>query len=130
MQNYFCRLGALALTALFVVTGTALARSSHDRTAQVNIMFQTEVANGKVLQPGIYKVKVSNNANSPEVMFYQNNKLVAQTPARMVATSQKSGDTEVHYDTAGPEHVITQIDLRGWNEELMFNSKIGSPAGS
>jgi hypothetical protein len=63
---------------------------------------------------------LANNPSS-EVMFYQNNKLVAQAPAKLVDSGKKNDQTEVYYNTAGKEHVITQIDIQGWTRKVMFN---------
>ena len=129
MTNRFFRMALIAATMSFLGAGTALAKSSHSKTVRIDVLYPSRIANGSELKPGNYKMEVANNATKPEVMFYENNKLVAQAPAQLVA-GEKSADTEVHYTTTGDEHVITQIDLKGWTEKVMFNSSGSTRTGT
>jgi hypothetical protein len=78
------------------------------------------------LQSGEYKVVLNNNSTTPEVGFYQNGKLVAQVPAKLVDQGKKFDETEIHYDIRGANtYVITQMDLSGWREEVLFGKNNG-----
>ncbi|HEV2425578.1 MAG TPA: hypothetical protein VGZ29_12190 [Terriglobia bacterium] len=70
---------------------------------------------------------MTENTKSPEVMFYRHNRLVAKTQAQLVNTGTKNGETELHYDTAGNRHTLTQLDLKGSTGKVMFNSASSAP---
>jgi hypothetical protein len=73
------------------------------------------------LQSGEYKVVLNNNSTTPEIGFYQDGKLVAQVPAKLVDQGKKINETKIYYDTRGANtQVITQMDLSGWREEVLF----------
>lgn len=127
MKNLYCRTALIACAAVFLAGIPALAGSGHFKTVQVQILYPSQISNGTELQPGSYKVEVAENTRSPEVMFYRQNKLVAQTQAQLVNTGMKNSETELHYNAAGNQHVLTQLDLKGWTGKVMFNSP-GSPA--
>jgi len=130
MRNYYCRMALIACAALFVAAVPAVAGGAHFKTAQVQILYPSQIANGTELQPGLYKIEVTKNTNSPEVSFYRHNKLVAQTQAQVIDAGQKNNRTEVHYSTAGNQHVLTQLDLRGLMGKVVFNSPGSSASGS
>lgn len=130
MKNYFCRMALISCAALFLAGIPALARSGHYKTVQVQILYPSLVSNGTHLTPGTYNVEVAENTKSPEVMFYRHNKLVAQAQAQLVNTSTKSSQTELHYSTEGGQHVLTQLDLRGWMGKVMFNGPGSAGSGS
>lgn len=99
---------------------------SHPRSGRIDVLYPSRLANGPNLQPGTYKVELASNATSPEVMFYQDGKLVAQAPAKLVDDGRKNDETKVYYNTAGQQHVITEIDLQGWEQKVMFNTSAKS----
>ena len=73
---------------------------------------------------------LNNNSTTPEIGFYQNGKLVAQVPAKLVDQGKKFDETAIHYDTQGANtHVITEMDLSGWKEKVLFGQN-DSGAGS
>jgi hypothetical protein len=53
------------------------------------------------LQSGKYKVVLNNSSTAPEIGFYQNDKLVARVPAKLVDLGKKISETEITYDTRG-----------------------------
>ncbi|HUI41438.1 MAG TPA: hypothetical protein VL523_05670 [Terriglobia bacterium] len=108
-----CLLGATA--ALLLTAGLALAK-----TTTVHLMYNVKLASGTILQPGAYRVAVVNASNSPELAFYLNRKQVGEMPVKLVSEPAKISETEIHYDAANNSHVLTEIDLRGWNQKLMF----------
>jgi hypothetical protein len=125
MRNRFYRTVLVAVTASLLTAGTALARSaeksSRPKSGQIDVIYPSKIAAGPELQPGTYTVELGEHASSPEIMFYQNGKLVGQAPAQLVDNGKKTSETEVDYDTAGNERVITEIRLRGWTQKVVFN---------
>ncbi len=102
--------------ALLCAAALGVAKSD-----QVNIIYETRVGNGPTLKPGVYKLAVINDPQSPKVQFYQNGKRVAEVPAKLVSQSKKNPETEVYYNTVGKDdHVLTEIRLNGWTENIMF----------
>jgi hypothetical protein len=102
--------------ALLCAAALGVAKSD-----QVNIIYETRVGNGPTLKPGVYKLAVINDPQSPKVQFYQNGKRVAEVPAKIVSQNKKNPETEVYYNTVGKDgHVLTEIRLNGWTENIMF----------
>jgi hypothetical protein len=122
------RVGAILLaaaTASFLAASTAFARfgkGSHPKSGEITVIYPSKIANGPELKPGTYKVEVNDHTSSPQVAFYQDGKLVAQVPAKLVDQGKKLDTTQVYYDTVGNDRVITQIDLQGWTQKVMFGS--------
>jgi len=107
-----------------------LGRSSK-KSANVEIFQTARIPNGPTLQSGEYKVVLSNNSPTPEIGFYQNGKLLAQVPAKLVDQAKKFDATEVYYDTSGAgTQVITQMDLSGWREKILFGKNNGGARGT
>jgi len=115
MRNKLACLLAGASAMLFLAAGVAAAKAT-----TVHVMYQVEFKNGATLNPGNYRVAVVNNSGSSELAFYQNRRQMAEEPVKLVSEPQKIGQTEVYYDTANHSHVLTEIDLRGWNQKVMF----------
>jgi hypothetical protein len=127
----------LAAAAILVAGSMAFAKfpsfdfgPSSKKSANVEIDQTARIPGGPTLQSGEYKVVLNNNSSTPEIGFYQNGKLVAQVPARLVDEGKKFDETAVTYDTKGTDtHVITEMDLSGWREKVVFG-KNDSGAGS
>jgi hypothetical protein len=134
MNNRFGQAVLITGIVLFLTIATAsplFARtSSHTKSGDIDVIYPSKIASGPELQPGTYKVELDSKATSPEILFYQNSKLVAQAPAKLVDEGKKSDQTEVFYSTVGSEHVITQIDLQGWTQEVMFEPSRTAGMGS
>lgn len=115
MQTKFVKGVAGATVALFLLCGLTFARTSH-----VSLIYRGEAGN-ITLFPGTYKVSVNTSSSAPQVAFYQNGKLVGTTPVEVVSRARKNSQTEVYY-SAPKDNVrrITQIDLSGWKDILMF----------
>ena len=106
-----------------------LGRSSK-KSVSVEIDQTARILGGPTLQSGEYKVVLNNNSPTPEIGFYQKGKLVAQVPAKLVEQGKKFDKTAIHYDTRGANtQVITEMDLDGWKEEVVFGQN-DSGAGS
>jgi len=104
-----------AMTAILVLTGAGLALAH-----EVKISYEAKLGNGPGLQPGTYRVEVVKGQDSTEAAFYQGKDLVAQVPVKIVAESEKTRQTEVHYETLDNGRVINQIRVAGWKERLVF----------
>jgi hypothetical protein len=134
MRNQFCRVALIAVTACLLGASTAWARfpgtSGHTESGHINLIYTSRIVNGPELKAGTYKVELPRNASSPEVMFYQNGKLMGKAPAKLISEGKKIDQTEIQYNTAGNQHVITQIDVRGWRQELKFPSAQNTTMGS
>ncbi|HEY6290983.1 MAG TPA: hypothetical protein VI455_05395 [Terriglobia bacterium] len=114
--------------AVLLATGVLSAKfpgskSDHSgqKPADVELVEASQLPNGSTLEPGKYKVSLLTDSGTPEAGFYQNGNLVAKSPVELVDQPQKSSDTEVHYNDAGPAHVLTQIEVYGWTKALVFS---------
>ncbi len=111
-----------AAIAIISAAGLTFAKSS-----SVSLMYAGKIGNHLTLKPGHYKIMLNDNAKAPEVAFYQGRKLVGQTPVKLVTEQKKADQTAVYY-SAPHNNVrkVTEIDLNGWNQKLMFPSGTGS----
>ena len=120
----------LMLTAIGILVAASMAlakfpsfdfgRSSR-KSATVDIDQTARISGGPTLKSGEYRVVLNNNSSTPEVGFYQNGKLVAQVPAKLVDQGKKFDETKIYYATKGADtQVITQMDLSGWREKVLF----------
>jgi hypothetical protein len=127
----------LVAAGILVAASMAFARfpnlglgHSSTKSADVEIDRTARIPGGPTLQSGEYKVVLTNNSTTPEIGFYQDGKLVAQVPAKLVDQGKKFDETEIHYDSkAADSLVITQMDLSGWSEKVLFGENNGG-AGS
>ena len=120
---------SLAATAILVAASMAFAkfpsfdlgRSSKEPSANVTIIQTARLPGGPTLQSGKYKVTLNNSSPTPEIGFYQNGKLVAQVPAKLVDQGKKFDQTAISYDTQRADtYVIREMDLSGWREKILF----------
>jgi hypothetical protein len=110
-------LGSVA--ALLFVAGLVAAK-----TTTVHILYKVDLQSGSMLKPGTYNVALLDSSKSPELAFYQNHKQVAESAVKLVSQTRKISETEIHYNAANNAHVLTEIDLRGWNQKVMFPASI------
>jgi hypothetical protein len=113
-----------AIVVVLLVSGMAFARRHSDsrgKSAGVDIEWSAMIPNGPSLQQGHYKVTLDTQSASPELEFYQDGKLVGQAPVTVVPESTKIEQTEVYYDNKG-SRTITEFDLSGWREKLVFKA--------
>ncbi len=104
---------------------------SSKQSARVAIDQTARIPGGPTLQSGKYKVVLNNNSPTPEIGFYQNGKLVAQVPAKLVDQDKKINETKIYYDTRGADtQVITQMDLSGWREKVLFGKNSGGASST
>ncbi len=124
-SKLFIPVATLALS-LLALSGNAMAyslfshRSPTQKSVRVDVIYQSQLASGKMLPRGDYTVKVPLTTNHPAVSFYRKGKLVAQTSGRKVADTSKNPYTAVSYNKTGKTHVITRIDLQGIRESVVF----------
>jgi hypothetical protein len=99
---------------------------SAKKSADVEIMQTARIPGGPTLQSGKYKVVLNNSSMTPEIGFYQNDKLVGRVPAKLVDLGKKISETEITYDTRGANsQVIREMDLSGWREKVLFGQNKG-----
>ena len=79
-----------------------------------------KLPNGEVLQPGTYKLEVPENSQSAEAAIYQDDKLIANSPVKLVSEQQKNPDTEVESTHQGDVDVINEILPQGWTTKVVF----------
>lgn len=110
-----CVLGASM--AITLSAGMAAAKSStvhFDRPARLG--------SGPTINAGSYRVVLMNQSSNPEVAFYQGSKQVAEVPAKLVSLPKKNSETDVIYDQSQKgSSVVTEIDLDGWNQKIVFS---------
>jgi hypothetical protein len=104
------------MIVLFFAVGLAFAKME-----DVTIDQTAKLADGPQLAAGSYKVDVLNPQNKPEVVFYRGKDVVAKVPAKLVQTPTKAEYTEVTYDTIMHPEIITEIQLSGWKDKLVFS---------
>jgi hypothetical protein len=128
----------LAATGILVAASVAFAKfpsfdlgHSSKQSARVAIDQTARIPGGPTLQSGKYQVVLNNDSATPEIGFYQNGKLVAQVPAKLVDQGKKFDETKIYYDTRGADtQVITQMDLSGWREKVLFGKNNGGARGT
>jgi hypothetical protein len=123
----------LATSAVLLFTASmAVARfpGLHDssrKSADIDLIESTKVPNGPTLQAGSYKVTLLNESGTPELGFYQDGKLVGQAPVKLVDQEKKISETQVFSDTQDDHtQVLTEMDLRGWTQKVMFSGSAAS----
>jgi hypothetical protein len=123
----------LVMTGILVAASVAFARfplldlgHSSKKSADVELSETARIAGGPTLQPGEYKVVLNNNSTKPEIGFYQNGKLIAQVPAKLVDQGKKIHRTKIYSDTTDADtQVITEIDPGGWRDKIFFGGSKG-----
>ncbi len=118
----------LAAAGILVATSMAFAKfpllefgHSSKKSADVEILQAARIPGGPTLQSGEYRVALNNSSTKPEIGFYQNGKLVAEVPAKLVEQSKKINKTEIYLDTqADSTQVITEMDLSGWRDKVLL----------
>jgi hypothetical protein len=126
----------LAVAGMLVAASMAFAKSpspdlghSFKNATTVEIYQNTPISGGPTLPSGEYQVVLNNESPTPEIGFYQNGKLVVQVPAKLVDQGKEFDDTSIYYDAKGASLAISEMDLSGWREEVLFGQN-DSDAGS
>jgi hypothetical protein len=121
--------------SLAMFAGSAHAKSlrlhkSPSKSAQVTLVSSVKLADGTQLEPGTYKVEVSDNAQSPEALFYKGSALIARSPVKLESQPQKSNQTAILTKNQGSDSVITEIQLSGRTEKLVFGNTVSDKGTS
>ncbi len=103
----------VTLIALLFSPGIAAAH-------EVTIDNHAKLGNGPEIQPGKYRVELLKNQDSSEVVFYRGNDEVVRTQATVVMEPKKASQTAVYYSNLDSGRMITQINVAGWKERLVF----------
>src|SRR5690242_18701678 len=115
MKGNLIAYSILLPVGLFALSlGSAMAKPGIVKCKTVDVVYQSKLGNGPELQPGQYKVEVNEASTTPEVMFYQDGKLVAKAPVKLVDMGKKADATEIDYNQASHQQVITSMRLDGW----------------
>jgi hypothetical protein len=120
----------MKLRLLVRVLGMAavlLAGVGLSRAHEVVITYEAKLGSGPQLQPGTYRLEIVSNGDLSLAAFYQGSELMAQAPVTIVVESEKSRQTEVHYERLESGHVINQIRVAGWKETLVFREPAPAP---
>jgi hypothetical protein len=133
MQKDVVNKSMLAAVGILVAASMAFAKfplfdygRSSKKSAHIEIIETARIPGGPTLQSGQYKVVLNNTSTAPEIGFYQDGKLVAQVPAKLVDEGKKIDQTEITYVTQGANtHVITEMDLSGWRDKVLFGQSKG-----
>jgi hypothetical protein len=126
VKAYKSTLGTIAV--VLFAAGIAFAKfpvhlHSSQNSASVDIVDTLQIPNGPTLEPGSYKVTLSNDSSTPEVEFYRKGELVGQVPVKLVAQGKKINQTQIKTNTQdNGTQSITAIDLSGWTQEIVFGS--------
>ena|SRR5690348_4802314 len=120
-------------TAVAVIFSASIASANfwgHNKstikTGNVLISRDAKIANGPELKAGNYKVELLKESPVPQIAFYQNGELVAQTTAKLVNQPTKNDETKVLSSTGKDNsQIIMEIDLRGWNQNVVFTGSGG-----
>lgn len=114
------------LSVVFLFAGMAFAK-----TKNIDVIYHATIGKDLKLNPGRYKIDVTNSKKSAAVKFYnRDGKFVGQAPVRVASVSRKNGQTQIDYTKmASNDHSITEIRPSGWKENLYFNpSKMAKTA--
>ncbi len=115
-----------SFTASMALAGFPGHHHSSHKSASVDISEVTKIPNGPTLEPGTYQITLLSASSAPEVGFYQEGKLVGQAPVKLVDQSKKISATEILTNTeADHTQVLTELDLGGWTQKLVFGTSKG-----
>ncbi len=123
-------MAAVALTAGLAFGASWFSHNSSVKSTNVDIVYNTTLPKGVVLQSGSYRMEIPLNTQTPDVKFFQNGKLVATVPAKVKPEGQKSSATEIDYDKRGSAHFMTRAQIQGLNEALVFSNAGRMKSGS
>ncbi|MGH9444736.1 MAG: hypothetical protein ACRD3O_03290 [Terriglobia bacterium] len=111
-----------AAAALFFVCGMTFAKTSN-----ISVMYRAELGHHLTLAPGHYKMSVSTLSGTHRAAFFQNGKLVGTAPVKVVSEAKKNDQTMVFFSAPHNDlRNITQIDVSGWRNKLLFSKSHAS----
>jgi len=115
-HNYITALFSAGIVTFFAVS-LGVAKTT---TKTIQILYPAQIADGTILQPGMYRVALNTVSQNPTLDFYQNGRQVAQAPVKLVSEQAKNTQTQVLYNTGGKTDVITEIDFNGSNQRMLL----------
>jgi len=80
-------------------------------------LLQPSVINGQELQPGEYRIEVTDN----KAIVNKGKKTVAESPVKVETSDTKFGSTSVRYSNGDGKYKIQEIRVGGTNTRLVFN---------
>jgi len=120
--------------AVIVVLATSLglaksADKSASKSANIVITAVTATPDAQ-LQPGTYKLTLTNATTAPEVAFYKGKKLVCKCPVKIETLPTKAAATELFVETnPNGVRVLRTVSIGGWTEKVVFSEAAGPGAG-
>ncbi len=108
------------ISSLVLVAAFTLPAMAKDKSSEVQIYEPTQIS-GTTLQPGIYKVKMTDGA-TPTVTFLHNGKQVASVTGQAVQLAKTPSATSVTSDNSGSIPQIAEIDFEGSQTGVTFTS--------
>lgn len=102
-----------ALVSTLTLASLAIAQ-------EVMILDGSKLGNSPELPGGTYRIQVVKTQHSAEVLFYKGIDLWLRAPATFVEEAEKARHTEIDYQDAGEDNVITKIWLEGSKESFVF----------
>jgi hypothetical protein len=124
-----CRCTLMLTLVLVLTAGLALAKPNGNKRVSVTLTTVTVMPDGAQLQPGNYRMELLNDSSTPQVAFYQNNKLVCKCPVKVQNAPSKIPFTKLLYDIgADGSHILNTLEVGGWNQVLVFSGH--GPSGT
>jgi hypothetical protein len=126
---------AAAVFAIPVFAAMSNARSwfSHNssvKSTNVDILYNSKLANGSTLQAGNYKLEIPLHSKSPELKFYRQGNLVASVPAQIKMESKEPLATEVNYTRKGNAEYLTEIRPGGMRKAYVISQSSAMKSGA
>jgi len=115
-----------------LATSLGLAKSADKSTTKsANILITVVTATpDSQLQPGTYRMTLTNATTAPEVAFYKGKKLVCKCPVKIETLPTKAAATELFVETSpNGTRVLRTISIGGWTEKVVFSEATAPGAG-
>jgi hypothetical protein len=123
---------AIIAVPMFAVMSAAswFSHNSSIKSTNVQILYNTKLANGKMLEAGTYTLKIPLNTQSPELKFYRRGKLVASVPAQVKMETRKPSATELEYTRKGKTEYLTEIHPGGVRKAYILSGTGSAKSGA
>ena len=122
------KFGLVLAAALVIAASPSFARprfrlgKSSTKSVTVTFIRATKLSDKTVLPPGDYTIKIPDTAESPEVEFYSNEKLVAKAQPKVETQPQKNDYTSFEAHTGEDTDVLIAVNPEGLAEKLVFGA--------
>ena len=127
-----CRYTLMFAVIAILATSLGLAKSADKSTTKsANILITVVTATpDSQLQPGTYRMTLTNATTAPEVAFYKGKKLVCKCPVKIETLPTKAAATELFVETSpNGTRVLRTISIGGWTEKVVFSEATAPGAG-